>query len=155
MSPRSGAWGAYSRIAETLLQRVASGGYPPDSRLPSEVALCGEFGVVRNTVRRALAVLEADGLITTLPGIGRVVRDPAADPPTDQFLPQYRRIAEELRQRIERGELVPGGLVPSEGRIVAYYGVSRYTARQALAELEAAELVVSVHGKGRFVRRRS
>jgi DNA-binding GntR family transcriptional regulator len=33
------------------------------------------------------------------------------------------------------------------------YTVSRGTARQALAELEGAGLVVSQHGRGRFVRR--
>lgn len=152
MSPRSTAWGAYTQIAETVRQRIGSGIYAPGSRLPSEKALGEEFGVVRNTIRRALADLEADGLIRVLPGMGRVVVEAGtAEAPA---VPQYRYIASELRARIEAGDLAPGDSLPSEAGIVASYGVSRGTARQALADLEGAGLVESVHGKGRFVRRR-
>jgi len=35
--------------------------------LPSEAELCAEFGVSRNTVRRALALLEAEGVILAIP----------------------------------------------------------------------------------------
>lgn len=155
MSPRDTAWGAYSQIAETIRRRIANGDYTPGSRLPSEATLCEEFGVVRNTVRRALAALETDGLIQTLPGMGRVIlqadQGGAAETPA---LPQYRRISDALRAQIEAGDLSPGDALPSEAGIVAQYGVSRGTARQALVDLEGAGLVESVHGKGRFVRRR-
>ncbi|MDQ3765698.1 MAG: winged helix-turn-helix domain-containing protein [Actinomycetota bacterium] len=63
---RSTPWGTYARIAETLRERLAD--VAPGSALPSETSLAAEFGVVRNTVRRALAELERDGLIVTLPG---------------------------------------------------------------------------------------
>ncbi|GAA4620451.1 hypothetical protein GCM10023196_004490 [Actinoallomurus vinaceus] len=148
MSPRETAWGAYAQIAEVLRQRISSGDLAPGSLMPSEAALCDEFAVVRNTVRRALAALEDDGLVETLPGKGRVVRGEA---PTQYA---YRRIAADLRDRIERGELATGDPLPSEAVIVETYGVARGTARQALAELEAAGLVETQHGKGRFVRRR-
>jgi DNA-binding GntR family transcriptional regulator len=152
VSPRSTAWGAYAQIAETMRQRIGSGEYAPGSRLPSEKALSEEFGVVRNTIRRALADLESDSLIRTLPGMGRVVAEAGeAEAPS---MPQYRHIASELRGQIEAGDLAPGDSLPSEAGIVARYGVSRGTARQALADLEGAGLVESVHGKGRFVRRR-
>lgn len=156
MSPRSTAWGAYAQIAETLRERLASGDFPPGSRLPSEAALCTEFSVARNTLRRALAALEEDGLIEVLPGMGRVVRDPERPPGSEHqgTLPQYRRIANELRERIESGELAPGDALPSEAAIVRTYGVSRSTARQALADLVGAGLAESQHGKGRFVRGR-
>jgi DNA-binding GntR family transcriptional regulator len=155
VSQRSTSWGAYAQIAETLRQRVAAGEYAPGSRLPSEAALCEEFGVVRNTIRRALAALEADDLIRTLPGMGRVVRGTdEAGAMEGPALPQYRKIADELRARIEAGDLAPGDALPSEAGIGAQYGVSRGTARQALVDLEGAGLVESVHGKGRFVKRR-
>jgi DNA-binding GntR family transcriptional regulator len=44
--------------------------------------------------------------------------------------------------------------VPSESALAEEYGVSRGTARHALAELEGAGLVIAVHGKGRYVRKR-
>jgi DNA-binding GntR family transcriptional regulator len=116
--------------------------------LPSEAALCEEFAVVRNTVRRALTALEEEGLIVTLPAKGRMVRGEA---PT-QYV--YRKIAADLRRRIESGELRPGDALPSEAALVERYGVARGTARQALGDLETAGLVETRHGKGRFVRRR-
>jgi DNA-binding GntR family transcriptional regulator len=135
----------YARIAEHLRERLA--GRAPGSALPSETSLAAEFGVVRNTVRRALAELERDGLIVTLPGRGRVTGEPTGTTATAG----YRRIAEDLRCQISSGELAPGQRVPSEAELMRRYGVSRGTARQGLALLEAAGLVRAVHGKGRFV----
>src|SRR5262249_9564843 len=112
VSPRETAWGAYAQIAEVLRQRISSGDLAPGSLMPSEAALCDEFAVVRNAVRRALASLEDEGLIETLPGRGRVVRGEA---PTQY---EYRRIAAELRERIERGDLAVGDALPSEAAIV-------------------------------------
>lgn len=117
--------------------------------MPSETSLAAEFGVVRNTVRRALVELERDGLIVTLPGRGRVSRESAGTAGTTSA--GYRRIAEDLRQQITSGALATGQRVPSEAELMRRYGVSRGTARQGLAVLEAAGLVRAVHGKGRFV----
>lgn len=145
---RSTPWGTYARIAEHLRERLAV--LAPGSALPSETSLAAEFGVVRNTVRRALAELEREGLIVTLPGRGRVTREPAGASGTATAA-GYRRIAEDLRQQITSGELGAGQRVPSEAEVMRRYGVSRGTARQGLAVLEAAGLVRAVHGKGRFV----
>jgi DNA-binding GntR family transcriptional regulator len=144
---RSTPWGTYARIAEQLRERVAV--LVPGSALPSETSLAAEFGVVRNTVRRALAELERDGLIVTLPGRGRVARGPAGR--AGATAAGYRRIAEDLRQQITSGALATGQRVPSEAELMRRYGVSRGTARQGLAVLETAGLVRAVHGKGRFV----
>jgi DNA-binding GntR family transcriptional regulator len=154
VSRRRTVWGAYAQIAETMRQRITAGDYTPGSRLPSEAALCEEFDVVRNTIRRALAVLEADGLVKTLPSIGRVVLPAGQGQGTDIAQVRYRKIADGLRARIEAGDLMPGDALPSEADLVAEHGVSRGTARQALIELEGAGLVESIHGKGRFVRGR-
>jgi DNA-binding GntR family transcriptional regulator len=69
-------------------------------------------------------------------------------------VPQYRSMAADLRTMIELGQLQPGDPLPSESALAARYGVARGTARHALAELEGAGLVESIHGKGRFVRSR-
>jgi DNA-binding GntR family transcriptional regulator len=141
---RSTPWGTYARIAEQLRERLAD--LALGSALPAETSLAAEFGVVRNTVRRALAELEREGLIVTLPGRGRVAKAPVGNTAAG-----YRRIAEDLRRQITSGELAPGQRVPSEAELMRRYGVSRGTARQGLALLEAAGLMTAVHGKGRFV----
>ena len=140
---RSTPWGAYAQITQALRDRFEAA--PVGSAVPSEAALVAEFGVARNTVRRALAALESDGLVVALPGRGRVVG--AAAPAAAGF----RRVAAELRGLIESGTLAPGARVPSELALAREFGVSRGTARRGLAELEAAGLVTAVQGRGRFV----
>lgn len=150
MTPRDTAWGAYKSIADALRTRITGGEFAPGTPLPSEAILTVEYGVARNTLRRALDQLTGEGLITTRPGRGRLVASPDTPP---QYGPEYRRIAAELRTEIESGELQPGDALPSEAALMARYGVSRNTARQALTELEGAGLVDTIQGKGRFVRR--
>jgi GntR family transcriptional regulator len=53
----------YAQIAVALRDDIATGGFEPTGRLPSEEALRERFGVSRVTVRLALAALERDGLI--------------------------------------------------------------------------------------------
>jgi DNA-binding GntR family transcriptional regulator len=142
------AWGVYAQIADALRTRIESGDLAPGVLLPSEAALCEEFTVARNTARRALAALEREGLIETLPGKGRAV---CGDGPAQY---KHQQIAADLRHQIESGELRPGDLLPSDAALVERYGVSRGTARQAFAALERAGLIEARHGKGRFVCRR-
>ena len=147
---RSTAWGVYKGITEALRARLAAGEFRPGSTLPSEAALVAEYGVARNTVRRALDQLADEGLIVTQPGRGRLVAEPGG--PVAPARPQYQRIAAELRELIESGELAAGALLPSESTLVQQYGVARGTARQALAALQ--DVTVSVQGKGRYVKAR-
>ncbi|QIZ39031.1 TetR/AcrR family transcriptional regulator [Saccharopolyspora sp. ASAGF58] len=55
--------------------------------------------------------------------------------------PRYLNIADELRRRIEQGELAPGAKVPSTRRIAAEWGVAMATAAKALATLSQEGLV--------------
>jgi DNA-binding transcriptional regulator YhcF (GntR family) len=50
------------QLSEQLTRRIITGGYPPGSRLPSVRELAAEAGVNPNTMQRALAQLEQDGL---------------------------------------------------------------------------------------------
>jgi DNA-binding LacI/PurR family transcriptional regulator len=65
----------YQYIFSTLRERIVSGVYPRDSYLPSEKTMCLEFKVHRITVRKALDLLLADGLIEKRPGKGTLVRE--------------------------------------------------------------------------------
>lgn len=66
-------------------------------------------------------------------------------------LPLYRRIQSDLRSRIESGELAPGSRLETEQELMARYGVSRATVRQALAGLVSEGLVEIRRGLGTFV----
>jgi AcrR family transcriptional regulator len=65
--------------------------------------------------------------------------------------PRYLEIAEELRRRIESGELAPGMRVPSTRAIVDEWGVAMATATKVLTELRHQGLVRAVPGVGTVV----
>jgi DNA-binding GntR family transcriptional regulator len=66
----------------------------------------------------------------------------------------YLRIAEDLRSKIEHGELRPGEQVPSVTQIAETYNVSRSTARRALDKLKEWGLTEALSGWGTFVKER-
>lgn len=61
------------------------------------------------------------------------------------------RIVEEIRRRIEAGELRPGDRVPSTRRITQDWGVAMATASKVLAALRAEGLVTARSGVGTVV----
>jgi GntR family transcriptional regulator len=65
--------------------------------------------------------------------------------------PLYQKIAEELRSKIETGELRPGGLIPPESRLIAEYQASRNTIREAVRWLKDLGLVDTQPGRGTTV----
>lgn len=65
--------------------------------------------------------------------------------------PMYRRIAEDLRRRIESGGLPPGGQLPTELELREEYNASRNTVRDAIKSLINLGLVATRPGQGTFV----
>jgi DNA-binding FadR family transcriptional regulator len=61
-------------VVESLLDGIVSGAARPRSVLPPEPALAEKFGVSRITVREAVKLLEAKGLVEVRHGVGAVVR---------------------------------------------------------------------------------
>jgi len=59
-------------------------------------------------------------------------------------------VAEDLRDRIERGEWKVGEKLPSEHELAAHYEVSRATVRTALMALDGRGLTTTIHGLGTF-----
>ena len=65
----------YAQLVEALQKRILSGVYPLGSSMPSVRALALEASVNPNTMQRALAELEASGLLSTQRTSGRTVTD--------------------------------------------------------------------------------
>ena len=66
----------YRQLAAILRTRIRSGAYPPGAVMPSEQQIRDEFGISRNTARRAIALLRDEGIVTTVAGRGSYVADP-------------------------------------------------------------------------------
>jgi GntR family transcriptional regulator len=69
----------------------------------------------------------------------------------DDARPLYARVRASLLQRIRSGEWKPGQLIPNEFEIAAEFGVSQGTARKAVGELAAEQLLMRRQGRGTFV----
>lgn len=66
-------------------------------------------------------------------------------------IPLYYQLAESLRERINAGELQPGEQLPAERELGDQAGISRMTARQAVAYLVREGMLEVKPGVGTFV----
>ena len=65
----------YSQLIDQIQVGIVSGAFPPGERLPSVRDLATEAGVNPNTMQRALAELERDGLVYSQRTAGRFVTE--------------------------------------------------------------------------------
>ena len=92
----------YTQLTQRLTQAIVAGEFRPGERLPSVRELAVEAGVNPNTMQRALAQLEAEGLVRTERTTGRFVtedtalleqlRDETARAVTAEYLEKMRGI---------------------------------------------------------------
>lgn len=66
--------GLQGRVIDAIGQLIVGGTYPPGSSLPREAELVEEYGVSRTSVREAMKVLSAKGLVEIRPKTGTRVR---------------------------------------------------------------------------------
>ncbi len=74
--------------------------------------------------------------------------------PPRAVVPQYVKIASDLREKIKVGVYAPGALLPSRNEIIAIYGVSAITARDALSMICHEGYAKAIRGRGHIVRRK-
>ncbi|MFB6774468.1 GntR family transcriptional regulator [Streptomyces sp. NPDC056337] len=138
--PQASPRGTYLVVAEALRTEIQE--REGSGVLPSEAELVRSHGVGRNTIRRALKVLEADGVVESVPGIGwRPARSG-----------DRRSLAERMTDVISEESLSVGDTYPSEAKLCERFGASRTAVRRVLAQMEGNGLLTTVHGKGRTVR---
>ncbi len=85
----------YRQVKDYVVQRIATGDWPPGSRVPSELELLTQFGVSRMTVNRALRELATEGRVVRVAGVGTFV---APTKPQSTLL-RVADVAEEIRAR--------------------------------------------------------
>ncbi|MET8497019.1 GntR family transcriptional regulator [Streptomyces microflavus] len=138
--PQTSPRGTYSVIAMNLHADIEAGEIK--GSLPSEATLVMSQGVSRNTIRRALKLLQAEGIVHPAPGIGWQVSEGS----------DHRSLLERLIAVIAEDSLAVDGPYPSEARLCDRFDTSRTAVRRAIAQMERRGLLATVHGKGRTVR---
>lgn len=125
MIAREGEAARWREVADALRARIHSGELAPGVALPSEVALGQQYGVGRNTIRKATADLTAEGLVFIVHGSGTFVRE--VHPMTRLVLERPYRLRVRMPTREERAQLgvrpgVPVLEVTRRGRVELYAG---------------------------------
>ncbi|MEM6762189.1 MAG: GntR family transcriptional regulator [Pseudomonadota bacterium] len=144
----------YDRIVRVICAEIASGSVAEGERL-MESRLAARFGVSRAPARQALAELEASGLVVHAapPSRGFVVADNAkdlarglVDGPVDRLsfevTPIWQRIYGSVEEAITQ-RIGFGSWRVVETALGQHYGVSRTVAREVLARLQSAGLVLN------------
>lgn len=65
----------YAQLIEQILLRIVSGSYPPGGKLPSVRDMAADASVNPNTMQRALAQLESEGILYSQRTSGRFVTE--------------------------------------------------------------------------------
>ena len=86
---------AYQRIAAELRENIKDGVYQVGQQIPTEDSLAGRFGVNRHTLRRAVSLLAAEGLLRVDQGRGMFV----ANAPIRYPIGQRVRFNESLKSQ--------------------------------------------------------
>ncbi len=77
-------------IASQIEDAIFEKKYLPGSKLPSENELCNMFGVSRTSVREAIQVLQAHGLVSIEKGKGIFVKSISSESVSNNILKVFR-----------------------------------------------------------------
>lgn len=96
---RDDALPIYEQLAQLLVDKIGRGQFASGARLPTELDLAKDYGISRDTVRQAIAILERRGLVVRRRAKGTFV--------------SAQRVTQELAKlRSFHGGLVDRGVVP-------------------------------------------
>lgn len=72
-------------VYDKLYELITNGSFPVGYQLPTEPELATKMGVSRVTLRRALALLHEDGLVSNVRGKGNFITNPDDSPRRDEY----------------------------------------------------------------------
>jgi GntR family transcriptional regulator len=117
---------AYRQVARDIREKIQSGEYHAGDQLPSERDLVDSYGVSRPTIRDAVGLLRAEGVLVAEHGRGVFVKPPAKV----QRLSRSR-LSKKARQQNKGaflGDAAAGGFTPSTTVRIRFEGADERTA---------------------------
>lgn len=100
----------YQLLAQVLRQQIITGTLPVNAQLPTEDMLMQQFGYSRETVRKAVSVLEMEGLVNKIQGIGSFVNGPRPDAARFHFTepaPSAEQAVKHFSYQLLQREILP------------------------------------------------
>lgn len=131
---------SYQEIAAQLRSRIERGLLRPGDRVPSTRAITREWGVAIATASKALAALQADGLVRSVVGVGTVV----ADRPQGTVAGPARRNQREAETVLTRERIVRTAVAVADAE-----GLAAVTMRRLATELDVAVMSLYRHVPGK------
>jgi GntR family transcriptional regulator len=125
----------YRRIEQELRERIAQ--LRPGDPLPSDAALCAEFGVSRMTARNAMQRLAEEGLVVREPGRGSYVAEPPAHRRANRLMTFTREM--ERKGRAPSSRLISRAVRIASEREAVQLGVAAGDPVVALVRLRCAD----------------
>lgn len=108
----AGSGSAVDQVLAELRSLIADGGLKVGDRLPTERELCDRFSASRNTVREAMRMLKAFGVVEVRPKVGATIVDQRMNRAFDLFSFNVRQISRETFDDIQGfRELIETGAV--------------------------------------------
>jgi DNA-binding GntR family transcriptional regulator len=127
----------YQTIAASIRQRISSGELRPGDRVPSTRAITREWGVAVATATKALAALQAEGLVRGVVGVGTVVAQ------------RPRGAPQGTNRREPDGELNRERIVVAAVALADREGLAAVTMRRLATELDVAAMSLYRHVPGK------
>ncbi|SDL90089.1 GntR family transcriptional regulator [Nonomuraea jiangxiensis] len=147
---REGPVPIYKQVADLVRDQIERGELKAGDPVPSEATLEKDYEIARTTARRVAREPRERGLVYTVQGEGTFVGQPGT-PRSPRKTPLYQKIAENVADSIQRGEILPNRSIPGEKVMMRQYGVAKVTARQAVAYLREQGWVFTVPYRGTYV----
>ena len=112
-------------VADALRQRVVSGKYGTEGRLPSLRMLAEQFGVAQDTMNKAVQRLQAEGLLSSASRKGVFVNVPKARIPG--IVPRFDLYLKDLGYESVETNIEEPALVPAPADVAKAFGVAEGT----------------------------
>ena len=114
----------YQRLRDEMVDKISRGEWHADEAIPTEQELTKSYGVAIGTVRKAVEVLVAEGMLERNQGSGTFVRRPSFDASLFRF---FRHLATPGGQRIPDSRILSRVLARPPGEVADALGIKSKT----------------------------
>jgi len=111
----------YQRLRDEMVEKITTGEWRPDQAIPTEAELTKTYGIAVGTVRKAVDVLVAEGLLERAQGRGTFVRRPSFDGSLFRF---FRHLTSEGGRKVPEGRILARSLETPPDDVAAALGLS-------------------------------
>lgn len=112
----------YQRLRDEMMAKIVSREWQPDTAIPTEIELTKTYGVAIGTVRKAVEILVADGLLERIQGRGTFVRRPNFN---DSLFRFFRHQTAGAKNKVPEGRIVGRTLLEPPEAIANALGLKK------------------------------